>query len=119
MTQAISPFVVFHYIWLLFRQVEADSLRLQIAAQPNPELRAKLEEAGVQVDTLVCGCVFWKRSRFAEGSDCREHHPRYTNFDFPCTNNSFGKLVSSVYFYVQRDLNGSIPTRDNSIGIPA
>eukprot|EP00752_Nemacystus_decipiens_P007074 g6339.t1 len=29
-------------------KVEADSLRLQIAAHPNPELRAKLEEAGVQ-----------------------------------------------------------------------
>lgn len=30
-------------------QVEVDALRLQIAAHPNPELRAKLEEAGVQV----------------------------------------------------------------------
>ncbi|CAB1118634.1 unnamed protein product [Ectocarpus sp. CCAP 1310/34] len=29
-------------------KVEADSLRLQIAAHPNPELRIKLEEAGVQ-----------------------------------------------------------------------
>lgn len=37
--------------------MEADSLRLQIAAHPNPELRAKLEEAGVQVNiaTTVCG----------------------------------------------------------------
>lgn len=34
---------------VLSLQVEADSLRLQIAAHPNPELRAKLEEAGVQV----------------------------------------------------------------------
>ncbi|CAM9307168.1 unnamed protein product [Laminaria digitata] len=28
-------------------KVEADALRLQVAAHPNPELRAKLEEAGV------------------------------------------------------------------------
>lgn len=29
--------------------MEADSLRLQIAAHPNPELRAKLEHVGVPV----------------------------------------------------------------------
>lgn len=34
-------------------QVEADALRLQIAAHPNPELRAKLQEAGVQVGILM------------------------------------------------------------------
>lgn len=45
--------------WPLFSvQVEADSLRLQIAAHPNPELRAKLEEAGVQVGTPRSGNAF-------------------------------------------------------------
>lgn len=42
-----------HKCWPLFSvQVEADSLRLQIATHPSPELRAKLEEAGVQVSTV-------------------------------------------------------------------
>lgn len=35
-------------------QVEADALRLQVAAHPNPELRAKLEEAGVEEVRMPC-----------------------------------------------------------------
>lgn len=35
-------------------QVEADALRLQVAAHPNPELRAKLEEAGVDEVCMPC-----------------------------------------------------------------